>query len=362
MPLVLHLGDLGGTFGWPLPGLELLLVSQHVGSVVDGKAEGLRTEPASHSPSRLLTLLCVFLSGPTGIVRRRRHGIRLAMLNVGGEGLVKSVLPAVRLHVLGEGEHLAALSAAEGLLARVQELVLVEEAAVLEGLAADVAQVGAHAVRVLATVVLHDRVVLEDHVALWALVGLEGGVTPLVLAQGKEVVERLRALLAPEHVLLGVSGHVLGDGDLHLEVLSAQWAMVRLFGRFVAIVAPQLVDGGEDGGALGALKAALLRCFRLYLWREKWLLLLPVFVPVFDEAAAVLESETALFAGEWRQVVLVCVKVAVEVERLATVELLSAVFAFQTKFLGLGRQVSDRPSGRLFLDVSCAVKFSFDAL
>lgn len=284
------------------------------------------------------------------------------MLNVGGEGFVKSVLPAVRLHVLGEGEHLAALAAAEGLLARVQELVLVEEAAVLEGLAADVAQVRAHAVRVLATVVLHDRVVLEDHVALWALVGLEGGVTPLVLAQGKEVVERLRALLAPEHVLLGVSGHVLGDGDLHLEVLSAQWTMVRLFGRFVAIVAPQLVDGGKDGGALRTLKAALLHGFRLYLWREKWLLLLPVFVPVFNEAAAVLESETTLFAGEWRQVVLVCVKVAVEVERLATVELLSTVFAFQTKFLGLGSQVSDWPSGRLFLDISCAVKFSFDAL
>lgn len=68
MPLALHLGNLGGTFG--CPGLELLLVSQHVGSVVDRKAEGLRTEPASHSPPGLLTLLCVFLSGPTGIVRR----------------------------------------------------------------------------------------------------------------------------------------------------------------------------------------------------------------------------------------------------------------------------------------------------
>lgn len=279
---------------------------------------------------------------------------------VGREDFVQAVLPAMRLHVLGEGERFAALAAAEGLLARVQVLVLVEEAAVLEGLAADVAQVRAHLVRVLATVVLHDRVVPEDHVALWALIGLEGGVTSLVLPQGEEVMERLRTLLAAEHVLLGMSGHVLGDGDLHLKVLAAQRAVVRLFSIFAAIVVPQLVNGGEDGGALCTLKGALFNVFWLYLWREKWLLLLlPVFIPVFDEAAAVLESEATFFAGERCQVVLVCVKVAVEVKHLTAVELLSTVLAFQTRLFGLRGQVSDWPSCRLFFYISCSVNFFF---
>lgn len=203
----------------------------------------------------------------------------------------------------------------------------------------------------------------EDHVALWAFIGLEGGVTSLVLAQRKEVMERLRALLAPEHVLLGVSGHVLGDGDLHLEVLAAQWAVIRLFSVFAAIVVPQLVNGGEDGGALCTLKGALLNIFWLYLWREKWLLLLlPVFVPVFDEAAAVLESQATFFAGERRQVVLVCVKVAVEVKHLTPVELLSTVLAFQTRLFGLRGQVSDWRSCRLLFDIPGAGKFLFDSL
>lgn len=282
---------------------------------------------------------------------------------VGREDIVKAVLPEVRLHVLGKGKCFAALTAAEGLLACVQVLVLVEEAAVLEGLAADVAQVRARMVRVLATVVLHDRVMPEDHVALWALIGLQGGMTSLVLAQGKEVMERLRALLAPEHVLLGVSGHVLGDGDLHLEVLPAQRAVVRLFNIFAAIVVPQLDNGGEDGGALCTLKGALLNVFWLYLWREKrLLLLLLVFISMFDEAAAVLESEVTFFAGERCQVVLMCVKVAVKVKHLTAVKLLSTVLAFQTRLFRLRGPISNWLRCRLFFDIPCAVTFLFNTL
>lgn len=285
------------------------------------------------------------------------------MLIFQGESFGRPVLTTVCLHVLGEGKRLATLTAAEGFLACVQVLVLVEEATVLEGLAADVAEVRARMVHVLATVVLHDRVMPKDHATLWALIGLEGSMTSLVLAQGKEIMKRLRALLAPEHVLLGVSGHVLGDGDLHLEILAAQRAVVRLFRIFAAIVVPQLVNGGEDGGALCTLKGALLFIFWLYLWRDKWLhFLLLVFIPVFDETAAVLESEATFFAGEWCQVVLMCMKMAVEVEHLTPVELLSAVLAFQTRLFGLSSQVSDWLSCLLFLDIPCAIKLLFNSL
>lgn len=190
--------------------------------------------------------------------------------------------------------------------------------------------------------------------------------TSLVLTQGKEIVECLGALLAPEHVLLGVSGHVLGDGDLQLEILAAQRAVVRLFHIFAAIVVSQLVNGGKDGGALCTLKGALLFIFWLYLylfWGEKWLhFLLLVFIPVFDEAAAVLESEATFLAGKWRQVVLMRVEMAVEVEHFTTVELLSAVLAFQTRLFGLCRQVSDWRRCLLLFDIHCAIKLLLDSV
>lgn len=116
--------------------------------------------------------------------------------------------------------------------------MLMEEAAILEGLTADVAQVGARVVRVLATVVFHDGVVFENHAALRAFVGFQGGVTSLVGAQGRGVWESLTALLACEDALLGVGHHVLSDRHLKLEFLAAQGAVVRLFYCIAAVVVP----------------------------------------------------------------------------------------------------------------------------
>lgn len=65
--------------------------------------------------------------------------------------------------------------------------MLLEEAAVLKSLAADVAQVRAAIVDVLAPMVFHDGVVFENHAALWTLVRLESTVGFLVEAQGHDV-------------------------------------------------------------------------------------------------------------------------------------------------------------------------------
>lgn len=66
------------------------------------------------------------------------------------------------------------------------------------------------------------------------------------------------------------------------------------------------------------------------------LLLLLVLAPVLDEAAAVLEGEAALLAGEGRELVLVHVKVAVELKGLAAVELLPTILALYREFFLFG--------------------------
>lgn len=117
---------------------------------------------------------------------------------------MESMLAAVCLHVLSKGKFFTAFGAAERFLASVQILMLMEEAAVLEGLTADVAQVRACVVGVLATVVFHDRVVFENHSTLRAFIGFQSGVTSLVVAQGHGIWEGLTALLASKNALLGV--------------------------------------------------------------------------------------------------------------------------------------------------------------
>lgn len=250
------------------------------------------------------------------------------------------MLAAVCLHVLSEGEFFTAFRAAEGLLTSVQILMLMEEAAIFEGLATDVAQVRARAVRVLAAVVLHDGVVFENHAALGAFVGFQGGVTSLVEVQSHGVWESLTAFLACEAALLGVVHHVLSDRHLKLELLSAQGAVVRLINCVGAVVVPQLIHCGEDRLTFCTLKTTVLRRFNLPLWSKELLLLLFMFIPVFNEAAAVLKSKAAFFTGEGRELVLMCVKVPVKVERLAAVEGLPALLAHQTALFWLHCQIS----------------------
>lgn len=261
---------------------------------------------------------------------------------------MESMLAAVRLHVLSKGKFLTAFGAAERLLASVQILVLMEEAAVLEGLTADVAQVRTRVVGVLATVVFHDRVVFENHATFGAFIGFEGGVTSLVVAQGHGVREGLAALLASKNALLGVRQHVLRDRNLKLEVLAAQRAVIRLFYQIAAVVVSQLVHSEEDHLALGALKSAVLRGLRLLFRSNELLLLLLVFVPVFDEAAAVLKGKAAFFAGERRELILVRVEVAVKVVRLPAGEGLSALLAHQTALFRLRCHIGALLSVRLF--------------
>ncbi|CAG6015743.1 unnamed protein product, partial [Menidia menidia] len=291
-------------------------------ALVGWNTEGLGTQGAVEYPLGFLILAGVlFLLGG--------HWGRFAGRIAEGGGSLQPVLAAVRLHVLCKSEGFAALGAAEGLLPRVQVLVLVEEAAVLESLPAGVAEVGAPAVCVPAAVVLHDGVVLENHAALRALVGFESRVASLVEAQGHGVGEGLAALLAGEGALPGMCHHVLGDRHLELEVLAAEGAVVRLFRSTAAAVVPQPAHGGEGPLAFCALEPALLR-LRLLLQSQRPLLPGFVFIPVFDEAAAVLESKAALLAGEGCELVLVRVEVAVEVEGLAPVEPLPALLAHQT--------------------------------
>lgn len=239
---------------------------------------------------------------------------------------VQPVLATVRLHVVRKSEFLPTVEAAERLLARVQVLVLMEEAAVLEGLPADVAEVRARVGRVLAPVILHDGVVFEDQAALGTFVRFQGGVATLVAAQRHAVREGLTALLALEDALQGVADHVLRNGHLELELLAAQRTVVRLFRRTAAAVGPQRVHRVEDALARSAFKGAFVR-WRLLLWGEEKLLLLFMLISVFDQAAPVLEGKAALLARKRRELVLVRVKVAVEIKRLTPVEHHPAVFA-----------------------------------
>lgn len=138
-----------------------------------------------------------------------------------------------------------------------------------------------------------------------------------------------------------VGHHVLSDGDLKLEILAAQGAVVRLFYCIAAVVVPQLADCGEYPLTLCALKNALLHHLHLLFWSDELrLLTLPVFVSVFDEAAAVLKGKAAFFAGEGRELILMRVKVPVEVERLAAGEPLPALFADQAALFLLSSQIS----------------------
>lgn len=214
-----------------------------------------------------------------------------------------------------------------------------EEAAVLESLPTGVAEVRARAGRVLAPVVLHDRVVFEDHPALRTFVRFQGGVAALVVAQRHAVREGLTALLAFENALLGMADHVLGNGHLELEVLAAQGAVVRLFCCAAAAVVPQRIHRVEETLTFCTFKGALLR-WRLLLWGEEQLLLLFMLISVFDQAAPVLKGKATFFACKRGELVLVCVKVAVEVERLAAVEHHPAVLAQQAAFFRFRHRVT----------------------
>lgn len=96
-----------------------------------------------------------------------------------------------------------------------------EEAAVLESLAADVAEVRAAVVDMLAPVVFHDGVVFESHATLWTLIWFKSSVGFLVEAQGHDVWESLAALLAFKGALAGMHHHVLGNRYFELEILAA---------------------------------------------------------------------------------------------------------------------------------------------
>jgi len=156
-----HLVILLWRFVGPLQRLMLRLVNKHVGSQVSWHKVGLGAKGAVESLFRVVALVRVLFSRPSNCLLCRRRGW-LARLLSGALVFEQSVLAAVRLHVLGKGKPSATFRAAEGLLAGVQVLMLMEEAAVLEGLATDVAQVRAHVVGVLAPVVFHDGVMFEN--------------------------------------------------------------------------------------------------------------------------------------------------------------------------------------------------------
>lgn len=324
-----------GSFALPLQRLRLGLVGEDGGSQLRGCHEGSGTNGKRRF--RLFAPARSLLPGTPEGGGRGRGGPAARRL-AQRVAPVQPVLATVRLHVVRKGKFLATVEAAEGLLARVQVLVLMEEAAVLERLPADVAEVGAHAGRVPPPVILHDGVVSEDQAALGALVRFQGGVAPLVAAQRRAVREGLAALLALEDALLGVDGHVLGDGHLELELLAAQRAVVRLLRRAAAAVGPQGVHRVEDAAARRAFEGAFVR-WGLLLRGEEKLLLLFVLVSVFDQAAPVLEGQAALLARQRRELVLVRVKVAVEVKRLAPVEHHPAVFAQHAALFGFRRRV-----------------------
>lgn len=194
--------------GFALIPRHLSLVDKHVGPQVSRCRKGLGTKGAFKRRFHLFVLVGGLFPGPPDGLLCRHGGLPAGRL-AGRVALVQSVLATVRLHVLCKSKFLTAFGAAERLLTCVQVLVLMEEAAVLESLSADVAEVRARAGRVLTPVIFHDRVVLEDHAALGTFVRFQGGVTSLVVAQRHAVWEGLTALLASEDVLLGMADHVL---------------------------------------------------------------------------------------------------------------------------------------------------------
>lgn len=331
--------SVNGGFALFLRLLGFGLVDKHVGPQISRRRKGLWTTGTFKRAFHLFALgrglLCRRRGGPAGQLARRVP-------------LVQPVLATVRLHVLCKSKFLPALQAAERLLTRVQVLVLMEEAAVLESLPADVAEVRARAGRVPAPVILHHRVVFEDHPALRTFVRFQGGVAALVVAQRHAVREGLAAFLAFENALLGMADHVLGDGHLELEVLAAQGAVVRLFCCAAAAVVPQGIHRVEETRTFCTFEGALLR-WRLLLWGEQQLHLLFMLISVFDQAAPVLKGKATFFACKRGELVLVCVKVAVEVERLAAVERHPAILAQQAAFFRFRHRVAVLTDSHLLL-------------
>lgn len=226
------------------------------------------------------------------------------LLLIGRVGFLVPVLTTVCLHVLGESKPFTTLWTLEGLLTCVKKLMLLEQAAVFEGFTADVAEERTCVVCVSAAVVLHDGVMFENHAALRAFVGLEGAVTSLVTAQGCDVWKYLIALLACKHLVLGMGHHVLSDRHFKLEVLTTQGAVVRLFSCIGAVMFPQFEHRKEQTPTFGTFKVALIFRLHLLLWNKEHLLLLLMFVFVFNEATPVLKGKAAFFTGEWREVIL----------------------------------------------------------
>lgn len=142
---------------------------------------------------------------------------------------------------------------------------------------------------------------------------------------------------------------MLSDRNLKLEILAAQRAVIRLFYHIAAVVVSQLIHSKEDPLTLCALKSTLLHCLWLLFWSNKLLLLLFMFISVFNEAAAVLKGKAAFFTGEWCELILMCMKVAVKVVRLPTGEGLSTLLAYQTALFWLSCHISVLLSVCLFV-------------
>ena len=256
---------------------------------------------------------------------------------------------------MGESELLAAVRALEGLLPRVQELVLVQEAAEFEPLAASGALVRPPPRRMLPPVVLHDGAMAEDQAAFGAFVGLEGGVRPLVDAEGHRTPEALVALLAAERTLQGVRLHVGVDGHLVLELPAAERAAVRLLQGPRARVAPQLDQAAERLPAVLTLRPPAFPAVDPLLQTDGHALLL-VLAAVLDQAAAVLKGEAALLAGEGGQLVLVRVEVPMQVVRLAAGKQLAALPAYEPALPLLHRRLCfHHPALFLFQFLVCVL-------
>lgn len=101
--------------------------------------------------------------------------------------------------------------------------------------------------------------------------------------------------------------------------------MVRLFCCIVAVVVPQFTHLSKDPLAFCTLIPKWSPCFVLQLCSLEVLLFLFVLVPVFDEAAAVLEGKATFFAGWGQELVLMRMKVPVKVEHLALAKLLATL-------------------------------------
>lgn len=100
----------------------------------------------------------------------------------------------------------------------------------------------------------------------------------------------------------------------------------------VAVMVPQFTYCSEYPLAFCTLISKRRPRFVLHLCSLQVLFFFLVFVPVFDEASAVLEGKAAFFAGQGQQLILMCVKVPMEVKHLALAEALAALLAHQAKF------------------------------